>query len=215
MGVREAVNALLFDFDGTIADTSQTWNQTLRTCFAARGFDLDDWMLGRVLVNPWCDVVPALSESESLAIEHDLIGSIREAYLECPPVVGLDTFLDQFAEVPKAIVTSSYRERLVAPYLRRHDLDRYFSVVVGSEDTDRLKPSPEPVLLALRLLNVGHSGVWMIGDSLADIEAARSAGIGSVGLGSSAIGGDLVADSIQALASLLMTIMTEDKHCSQ
>ncbi len=209
------MSALLFDFDGTIADTSQTWNQATRRCFAARGFDLDDAMISRVLANPWRDVVPALSESAALAIEQDLIGSVRETYLECPPLAGLNAFLDQFALVPKAIVTSSYREQLVAPYLRRHSLERYFPVVVGSEDTDRLKPSPEPVLLALRLLKAGRSGAWMIGDSLADIEAARSAGIGSVGLGNPAIGGDLVADSIQALAPLLVTIMTEDKDCSQ
>lgn len=215
MGVRETVNALLFDFDGTIADTSQIWSQATRRCFAARGFDLDDRMLSRVLENPWCDVVPALSVSDALAIEHDLIGSIREVYLECPPVGGLHTFLDQFAEVPKAIVTSSYRAQLVAPYLRRHSLERYFPVVVGCEDTDSLKPSPEPVLLALRLLNIDRSGVWMIGDSLADIEAARSAAIKSVGLGDPSIGGDLLADSIQALTTLLITIMAEDKHRPQ
>ena len=209
------MNALLFDFDGTIVDTARIWSRTTRTCFAARGFDLEDRMLSRVLVSPWRDVVPGLSDLDALAIEEDLVCSIREAYLDCPPAVGLDTFLGTFADVPKAIVTSSYRERLVAPYLRRHALDDYFSVVVGSEDTGLLKPSPEPVLLAMRLLNVDRSGVWLIGDSPADIEAARSAGIKSVGLGDPAIGGDLVADSIQELAALLLTVTTEDEDCPQ
>jgi len=212
MGVREAVKALLFDFDGTIVHTARVWGETTRTCFAARGFDLDDGMLHRILVNPWYEVIPALSESEAAAIEHDIVGSIRAAYLGCPPAPGITEFLDRFKAVPKAIVTSSYREQLVTPYLRRHGLDHHFSVIVGSEDTDRLKPSPEPVLLALRLLDVGRSGVWMIGDSLADIAAARSAGIGSVGLGNPAIGGDLAADSVHTLATLLMTTMAEDEH---
>ena len=215
MGVREAVNALLFDFDGTIVDTEQVWSQATRACFAARGFDLDDGMLRRILVSPWSDVIPDLSQSDATAIEQNIVDSVREAYLECPPVAGFTAFLEQFAGTPKAIVTSSYREQLVAPYLRRHSLDHYFSVVVGSEDTERLKPSPEPVLLALRLLDVGRSGVWMIGDSPADIEAARSAGIRSVGLGDPAIGGDLVADSVQTLATLLRATMTEDEHRAQ
>jgi HAD superfamily hydrolase (TIGR01509 family) len=215
MGVRETITALLFDFDGTIVDTSAIWTRMIRACFTARGFDLDDQMLSRLLSNPWRNVLPTLSESTERAIEHELIGLLREGYLECPPVPGLRMFLDQFADVPKAIVTSSYREQLVAPYLRLHGLDHYFPVVVGSEDTDHLKPSPEPVLLALRLLNAGRSGAWLIGDSLADMEAARSAGVGSVGFRNPAIGGDLVADSIQALAALLIAIGTEHKDCPQ
>jgi pyrophosphatase PpaX len=215
VGVREAVSALLFDFDGTIVNTAQLWSRTTRTCFAARGFDLDDAMLDRVLVSAWRDVLPALSESDALAIEDDMVLSIREAYLCCPPAVGLDTLLGTFAGVPKAIVTSSYRDRLVTPYLRRHGLSRHFSVVVGSEDTRLLKPSPEPVLLAVRLLDVDRSGAWMIGDSPADIEAARSAGIRSVGLGDRAVDGDLLVDSIQELTALLMTMTGEDEDSSQ
>ncbi len=203
MGVREAVTALLLDFDGTIVETNAAWVQATRACFAARGFDLDGRLLSLVASSPWCDVVPGLSQSEAAAIELALIEAMRPAYLECPPAAGLRAFLDQFAGTPKAIVTSSYREQLVAPYLRRHDLDRYFPVLVGSEDTELLKPSPEPVLLALRLLGTGPAGAWLIGDSPADIEAARLAGIRSVGFGGLPIGGDLAADSFETLARLL------------
>lgn len=203
MGVREAVTALLLDFDGTIVDTNAAWTRQTRACFAARGFDLDERLLSLVASSPWCDVVPALSLSEAAAIELDLIEAMRPAYLECPPAPGLRAFLDRFERTPKAVVTSSYREQLVAPYLRRHDLDRYFPVVIGSEDTELLKPSPEPVLLALRLLGTGPSGAWLIGDSPADIEAARLADIRSVGFGGRPVGGDLAADSFEALARLL------------
>lgn len=210
MVVREAISCLLFDFDGTIVDTSAIWNQVTRECFAARGIDLDERMLSRILSNPWRDVLPTLSERDARAIEGDLVDSIRTVYLERPPMAGLHTFLERFAEIPKAIVTSSYRQQLVTPYLGRHSLDQYFPVVVGSEDTKHLKPNPEPVLLALRLLNAGPSGAWLIGDSLADVEAARLAGISSVGFKTPAIGGDLVADSIQSLTSLLVTIVAEN-----
>lgn len=212
MGVREAVTALLFDFDGTIVDTSSSWRQMTGASFAARGFALDDEMLDRVLVSPWEAVLPALSESDALAIEARLVDSMREAYLECPPVPGLEPLLDHFANLPKAIVTSSYREDLVVPYLRRHGLDHHFAVVIGSEDCARLKPDPEAIRLALKRLNIGRSGVWMIGDSAADVEAARAAGIRSVGLGSPVIGGDLAADSLDAVASLLRPAVAEEIH---
>jgi beta-phosphoglucomutase-like phosphatase (HAD superfamily) len=215
MGIRDAVSALLFDFDGTITETEHLWSQVTRTCFAAHGSDIDEATLARLLTSPWLQVVPGLSQQAALAIERDIIDAIRPAYLECPPVLGLDAFLEQFAGIPKAIVTSSYREQLVSPYLRKHGLDRHFPVVVGAEDTECLKPSPEPVLLALRLLEASRQGAWLIGDSPADAEAARSAGIRAVGLGSRATGSDLFADSMQALGAIMATPAAEDVHSSQ
>ena len=203
--------ALLFDFDGTIADTAALWPPATRACFAARGFALDDGLLGQVLDNPWTDVLPGLSPSAAAAIERDIVASIRDAYLDCPPAEGLSALLETFAAVPKAIVTSSYRDELIAPYLRRHGLDKHFSAVVGCEDTQRLKPDPEPVLLALRLLNAGRRGTWLIGDSLADTRAAKSAAIGSIALGNLAASGDRFAESVQALGALLTAIMAEDE----
>jgi beta-phosphoglucomutase-like phosphatase (HAD superfamily) len=215
MGIRGAVSALLFDFDGTIAETGPLWDHVIRQCFAARGFELDELALASLLTTPWCDVLPGLSPSVALAIEADIVTAIRPAYLECPQIPGLDVVLGHFSRVPKAIVTSSYREQLVIPYLRRHDLGRHFAVVIGAEDTEYLKPHPEPVLLAMRKLNVSDQDAWLIGDSPADIEAARSAGIRSVGIGNPAIGGDLFADSLKALCSVLATATTEDIHAAQ
>jgi HAD superfamily hydrolase (TIGR01549 family) len=215
VGVRETVSGLLFDFDGTIVDTLPIWRRVTGRCFAARGFQLDDHTLSRVLESEWHAVLPALSEADATAIENDLVGSIRTAYLECPPVRGFEAFVERFSDIPKAIVTSSYRELLVVPYLRRHGLDHHFPVVVGSEDSTCLKPSPEPILLALRLLNVAPAGAWLIGDSPADIAAARSAGIRSVGFGNATIGADLVANSFQALGGLLTTVDAEEEHRTQ
>jgi pyrophosphatase PpaX len=215
VGIRAAVSALLFDFDGTIAETGPLWDDAIRQGFAARGFDLDEFAMASLLTKPWCHVLPGLSPSVARAIEADIVTAIRPAYLKCPPVSGLNIALGHFNAVPKAIVTSSYREQLVIPYLRGHDLDRHFAVVVGAEDTEYLKPHPEPVLLALRRLNVSNQDAWLIGDSPADIEAAKSAGIRSVGIGNPAMGGDLFADSVQALCSVLATATTEDVHAAQ
>jgi phosphoglycolate phosphatase-like HAD superfamily hydrolase len=114
-----------------------------------------------------------------------------------------------------AIVTSSYRERLVVPYLRRHGLSGYFAAIVGSEDTDTLKPSPEPVLAALRLLDADPTEAWMIGDSVADVAAARSAGIRSIALGHEAIGADRVAESADALRVVLAGLVPENEYSAR
>lgn len=201
------MTALLFDFDGTIADTSHAWTQTARASFAAHEIDLTEETFDRLLAEPWHKVLSHIHLDELLVIEHEIVATIKDAYLACRPATGLDRLLRQFSHVPKAIVTSSYRERLVIPYLREHGLADHFPIVVGSEDTEQLKPSPEPVLLALRLL--GHdTTAWLIGDTEADMTAAKSAGIGAIRFGRRNLAADHGADSMHALTALLATLIT-------
>jgi len=52
-----------------------------------------------------------------------------------------------------------------------------FSVLIGREDVVNPKPNPEPVLKALNQLPKVTSGIWMIGDTCMDMQAASSANI--------------------------------------
>jgi pyrophosphatase PpaX len=61
-------------------------------------------------------------------------------------------------------------------------LKRYFDVVVGSDDTDRHKPDPEPILLALERLGVEPEAAAYVGDSPFDIRAAKAAGVAAIGV---------------------------------
>jgi pyrophosphatase PpaX len=59
----------------------------------------------------------------------------------------------------------------------------FFDVVVGSDDTERHKPHPEPVLKALELLDAQPLEAAYVGDSPFDVAAARAAGVFSVAVG--------------------------------
>ena len=58
-----------------------------------------------------------------------------------------------------------------------------FDVVVGSDDTERHKPEPEPVLKALELLAARPGDAAYVGDSPFDVAAARAAGVYAVAVG--------------------------------
>jgi len=58
-----------------------------------------------------------------------------------------------------------------------------FDVVVGSDDTERHKPDPEPVLKALELLDARPEDAAYVGDSPFDVAAARGAGVFAVAVG--------------------------------
>jgi pyrophosphatase PpaX len=59
----------------------------------------------------------------------------------------------------------------------------FFDVVVGSEDTERHKPDPEPVLKALELLDAQPDEAAYVGDSPFDVAASRAAGVFAVAVG--------------------------------
>jgi pyrophosphatase PpaX len=62
-------------------------------------------------------------------------------------------------------------------------LERYFSTVVAAEDTDRHKPHPDPVLLALERLGSRSDRAAYVGDAPFDVESARAAGVFAIAVG--------------------------------
>ncbi len=80
-----------------------------------------------------------------------------------------------------AIVTSKRTANAREELVRTGLLDR-FAAVVGWEDSERHKPDPEPLLVAMRHLGLDEPGcVAYVGDTPADVRAARAAGCRSVG----------------------------------
>ncbi|HMO95538.1 MAG TPA: HAD-IA family hydrolase, partial [Tepidiformaceae bacterium] len=98
------------------------------------------------------------------------------------PYEGIETVLRYFhgAEIPMGVVTSKISYGAIEE-LTTAGLLGFFHTVVGADDTDNHKPDPEPVFAALDRMMVDHiEHVLFVGDSPADIWAARNAGVKSV-----------------------------------
>lgn len=100
------------------------------------------------------------------------------------PTVGAEAFLSACgnAGLPVAIVSNNSTSA-VRSYLDHRGIAEHVALVVGrmSDDPTVLKPSPYPVHLALAELNTPPTTAILIGDSTTDIEAARMAGVRSLG----------------------------------
>ncbi len=64
--------------------------------------------------------------------------------------------------------------------LKKYDMEQYFDAIVTCDDTDRHKPDPEPVNIALERLGSRPEESVMVGDSMFDILCARNAGVKAV-----------------------------------
>ncbi len=80
-------------------------------------------------------------------------------------------------------VVSAKRKPTVQRVFDGAGIGVYFDIVVGSDDTERHKPHPEPVLKALELLDAQPHEAAYVGDSPFDVAAARAAGVYSVAVG--------------------------------
>lgn len=81
------------------------------------------------------------------------------------------------------------------------ELERYFDAVVGADETERHKPHPDPILLALERLEATQEETAYVGDSPFDVQAAKAAGVQAVAVTWGGIHGEerLAAEEPDAL----------------
>jgi beta-phosphoglucomutase len=184
--------AILFDFDGVLADSEpvhfECWREILRTydlhldwkTYSEQGIGVSDRKLLRFL----CDRVDPPLDVELLIAEFPRKKDLfRSRMLERQPfseeVFELLAALHDFR---LAVVTSSGQTE-IEPVLERAGLRNFFQVVVYGGDVQQHKPAPDPYLLALEKLGVRRA--LAVEDSNAGETSARAAGLDVLRVGTS------------------------------
>ena len=180
--------AVLFDFDGTLADTAADLSRALNKLRAGRG--LPELPLEKLRGHASAGARGLLEAGMGILPEHADFKSLREAFLDhyerdiCvdtrlfPGMLELLSALEA-RKLRWGIVTnkSTRLTRLVA---RELGLDARAACIVCGDTTPHLKPHPAPLLHAARELALAPEHCVYLGDDLRDIQAARAAGMRSV-----------------------------------
>jgi len=146
-------DAILFDFDGVLADTEPVhwacWAEVLKPLgitlewdyYRDHGIGIDDKEMLRVLAglaNPprdWRTLFAEYPRKKEL---------FRRRVLAHPPFdPALDAFSKSAPQLQLAVVTSSARGE-IDPLLMAGGLRHHFDALVGAEDVRHYKPDPEP-----------------------------------------------------------------------
>jgi len=178
--------AVLFDVDGTLLESSEFVYAGFTHALGHYGYrvperaalpDLTSGTLEEVYARLTLGDgdVPALIEAHRSFQEQHL--SLCSIFPETPTVLA-------------ALAQRGYRMAAITSRSRRTSLRTlevtgilpYFPVVISWEDVEQPKPHPEPVLRALSLLALHPRQAVMVGDTWADVEAGRSAGVRTVGV---------------------------------
>lgn len=182
------VRAVFFDLDGTLVETDDETVARLarrltpfRPLLPGRNVQraarrLADWINERfnsgLAVLDWLRLdEPAQALARRLGLIHG--NSAGQALVAVAGTVELVQAL--YGHYLLGIVSTRTAAE-VQVYLDQHGLAGFFAVVAGSDTTPRIKPHPEPILWAAGRLGVDPAHVVMVGDTAADVQAARAAG---------------------------------------
>lgn len=179
---------MLLDLDGTVVDTHELmfrcFSHSLQAhlkCEANR--ELWDEHSGLPLDRPFQAVCERLGEDRNRPTIADLIQTYRSHMIEIHDremrsFPGLTETLCALRQrgIRLGIVTTKHRKTALR-HLDFLGLTRLFEVIVAGDECTRLKPDPQPFLMALEAMSLSPDRVVGVGDSSHDVHGARAAGL--------------------------------------
>lgn len=185
--MKREVDLVMFDLDGTLADTGQDLASAV------------NYVRSYLRLEPLDERV--VYGHVGKGVEHLLRSSLPEAYQERFPEVMelflaryeshlLDTTvlypyvqetLHYFREKKRALISNKLH-RLTVLVVRGLGIENCFDVILGGDSTPQKKPDPEPLQQVLAIFAVPPGRALMVGDGGTDIEAGKRAGVVTCGV---------------------------------
>jgi HAD superfamily hydrolase (TIGR01549 family) len=177
------LQAVFFDWDGTLVDSAESTYKSYVQVFAAFGIPFDRRRFAETYSPNWQETyrqVGLRQEDWPAADREWMLHYGRETNALLPGVVCALERLSG-AGLRLGLVTSGERHRVTAE-MSSLGVARFFRAVVCGDDLPQKKPRPEPLLLALDRLPVEAADAAYVGDSPEDVLMARAAAVFAVAI---------------------------------
>lgn len=182
--IKPGIRGLIFDLDGTLADTMPYHFKGWRMACRKFGADIDTAFLRKHTGTPGWIIANEIIKKNNLAgtvtieqiMDEKLIEFYREQHLVKPiePVVKI--VKKYFNKLPMAVGTGGHREA-VERTLKITGLRKYFDIIITANDVENFKPHPETFLRCAQLMKVEPKHIEVFEDGDLGIQAALSAGM--------------------------------------
>ncbi len=180
--INPKAKGLIFDLDGTLADTMPIHYIAWKNAAAKYGIDFTTDLFSQLAGIPLYPTVEKLNQIFGKTIDPKEMGDLKEEEFEnnmhlTPEIkVVTDLVRKYHGKIPMAVGTGGSR-RLSLKSLDIIGLSGYFDILVTSEDVSNFKPHPETFLKCAELMGVASSDCEVFEDGLLGIQAARTAGM--------------------------------------
>ena len=176
---------VLFDFDGTVVDSGGIILASMRHAtetVLARSYSEAELM---------ANVGGPGLEAQMEVFAPDQVDELVRVYrahneplhAELEAFTGMTELLGELKDEGQQLgLVTAKRRATVDLAFARLPIEHLFDVVVGGDETERHKPHPEPLLLALERLDAQPHDAAYVGDSPYDMQAARAGGLHAIGV---------------------------------
>jgi pyrophosphatase PpaX len=188
----------LFDLDGTLIDSGPMIVASMKhAAKTVLGREIPEHVLSAAVGGP--GLLAQMQALDPTRVD-DLVAAYR-THNE-PLHDELEAFWEVIEVLPRlrargsllGIVTAKRRATVDLAFARLPELERNFDIVITSDDTERHKPSPDPILAAVERLGAAPADAAYVGDSPFDIRAAKAAGVYAIAVSWGAIHRDEVLE---------------------
>ncbi|GAP09029.1 phosphoglycolate phosphatase [Bellilinea caldifistulae] len=183
------IRAICFDVDGTLSDTDDRWAAHLagwlRPLARQRASRLARWLI-MGLESPANWVYGMLDrlhlDDEASRLVDWLFRHQAERGGSFTLIEGVDRLLADLQEHYPLAVVSARGEKATLAFLDQFGLRGHFRAIATAHTCTHTKPFPHPVLWAAEQMGVAASDCLMVGDTVVDIRAGKTAGAQTVGV---------------------------------
>jgi beta-phosphoglucomutase family hydrolase len=182
--IKPGVKGLIFDLDGTLADTMPFHFEAWRIACRKYGADMDTgflrlhtgtpgWIIAKEIIEK-CGLNGTVTIEQIMNEKLDQFARLQHLVKPIGPVVEI--VREYYGKLPMAIGTGGHRDA-VERTLEVTSLRKYFDIIVTANDVENYKPNPETFLKCAEMMNVEPPYIEVFEDADLGFEAARNAGM--------------------------------------
>lgn len=176
---------VIFDIDGTLIDT-RTFIAQSYIHVAKKYANLDytpqtlpHYLTSGTLQQSYEQFLPFVPLSKAMR-EHE---AFQAANLDLiAPYTGVGALLETLSSTHRIVALTNRQKTSAHVNMRRANIYHYFDLILTAEDVTEHKPLPEGVFRGMEHVGASVHTTHMVGDTAADIEAGRKAGVKTVGV---------------------------------
>ncbi|MDX2190078.1 MAG: beta-phosphoglucomutase family hydrolase [Bacteroidota bacterium] len=174
--------ALIFDLDGTLADTMPShflaWTETAKYY----NFDFSEDMFYSLAGVPTFKIIAMINEKQGKSIDPEEAHTRKEEFFlkyihsTKPIEIVMSIVEESYGKIPISIGTGGVPD-IVALTLKAIKAEKYFDIIVTARDVTNFKPAPDTFLECAKRMGVLPAHCQVFEDADAGVKAAQNAGM--------------------------------------
>lgn len=182
--IKPGIKGLIFDLDGTLADTMPNHFKGWKMACKKYGVDIDNEFLRKHTGSPgWIiadEIITKCGLNGSVTVNQIIEEKLSEFYKEhhlVKPIAPVTEIVKKYHRIlPMAVGTGGHREA-VERTLEIVGLNQYFDIIITANDVRNFKPHPETFLKCAEQMKIDPEFIEVFEDGDLGLEAALEAGM--------------------------------------